>query len=135
MGYFKNIGKMAIKRTKWDVVFSNYIRYRDNWTCQRCGKEYSEKSQGLHCSHFYGRRSWATRIEPCNAMALCFGCHQHVGSFPKDHVGLWESRFTKEETEHVNQLHIDFNIKKRDVATEERYKLLKLMLMKYTGKL
>ena len=82
---------------------------------------------------FYGRRSWETRIEPANAMALCFGCHQHVGSFPKDHVDLWESRFTKEETEHVNQLHIDFNIKKRDVATEERYKLLKLMLMKYTG--
>ena len=95
MGYFKNIGKMAIKRTKWDVVFSNYIRYRDNWTCLRCGKEYSEKSQGLHCSHFYGRRSWATRIEPCNAMALCFGCHQHVGSFPKDHVELWESKFTE----------------------------------------
>jgi len=88
---------MAIKRTKWDVVFSNYIRYRDDWTCQRCNKKYPEKSQGLHCSHFYGRRSWATRIEPCNAMALCFGCHQHVGSFPKDHVELWESKFTEEE--------------------------------------
>ena len=89
---------MAIKRTKWDVVFSNYIRYRDNWTCQRCKKQYIEKSQGLHCSHFYGRRSWATRIEPCNAMALC-------------------------------------NIKKKDIATEENYKLLKMMLMKYTGEL
>jgi len=124
---------MAIKRTKWDVVFSNYIRHRDNWTCQRCNKKYPEKSQGLHCSHFYGRRSWATRLEPANAMALCFGCHQHVGSFPKDHVELWELRFTEEEKDYVNRLHIDFNIKKKDIATEENYKLLKMMLMGYTG--
>ena len=124
---------MAIKRTKWDVVFSNYIRYRDNWTCQRCNKKYPEKSQGLHCSHFYGRRSWATRLEPANAMALCFGCHQHVVSFPKDHVELWELRFTEEEKDYVNRLHIDFNIKKKDIATEENYKLLKMMLMGHTG--
>ena len=124
---------MAIKRTKWDVVFSNYIRYRDSWTCQRCGKRYLEKSQGLHCSHFYGRRSWATRIEPANAMALCFGCHQHVGSFPKDHVELWESRFTEEEKDYINRLHVNFEIKKKDVATEENYKLLKTMLMGLAG--
>ena len=66
-------------------------------------------------------------------MALCFGCHQHVGSFPKDHVELWESRFTEEEKDYVNRLHIDFNIKKKDIATEENYKLLKMMLMGYTG--
>jgi len=128
---------MAIKRTKWDVVFSNYIRYRDNWTCQRCKKQYIEKSQGLHCSHFYGRRSWATRIEPCNAMALCFGCHQHVGSFPIDHVKLWESRFTKKEKDYVKELHNVAIVKKRWIATEEKYQLLKMMLMKsiieYTG--
>ena len=124
---------MAIKRTKWDVVFSLYIRTRDEWVCQRCKKQYPEKAQGLHCSHFYGRRSWATRIEPCNAMALCFGCHQHVGSFPKDHVELWESKFTEEEKDYVNRLHINFNIKKKDIATEENYKLLKMMLMGHTG--
>ena len=126
---------MAIKRNKWDAVFSDYIRYRDNWTCQRCKKQYIVKSQGLHCSHFYGRSSWATRIEPCNAMALCFGCHQHVGSFPREHIALWESRFTKEEKDYINELHRNFSIKKRDVATEENYKLLKMMLMKYTGEL
>ena len=126
---------MAIKRTKWDAVFSDYIRYRDNWTCQRCGKEYPEKSQGLHCSHFYGRRSWATRIEPCNAMALCFGCHQHVSSFPLDHIALWKSKFSEEQMDRVLYLHNRNHslIKKKDIATEENYKKLKLMLMKYTG--
>lgn len=124
---------MAIKRTKWDVVFSDYVRYRDKWTCQRCGVKYPPKSRGLHCSHFYGRRSWATRIEPANAMALCHGCHQHVSSYPFDHVDLWEERFSKEETEYIHWLHRNFNIKKRDVATEENYQELKKMLEDIIG--
>tara|TARA_R110001606_G_scaffold390970_1_gene558344 strand:- start:397 stop:612 length:216 start_codon:yes stop_codon:yes gene_type:complete len=69
-------------------------------------------------------------------MALCFGCHQHVSSFPKDHVDLWESKFTKEEKDHIKDLHNftrDKLVKKKSVATEENYKLLKMMLMKYTG--
>ena len=125
---------MAIKRTKWDVVFSNLVRYRDNWTCQRCGKKYQPLSSGLHCSHFYGRRSWATRIEPANAMALCYGCHVHVGSDPIDHVKLWKRKFGEKECNRVLELRNTI-IKKRDVATEENYKLLKLMLMKYTREL
>ena len=126
---------MAIKRTKWDAVFSKLIRWRDKWTCQRCKKQYSPSSRGLHCSHFYGRSSWATRIELCNAMALCHGCHQHVSSFPMDHVELWEKKFTKEQTDYINYLHNQAFIKKKDVATEENYKLLKLQLFKYTGEL
>jgi late competence protein required for DNA uptake (superfamily II DNA/RNA helicase) len=119
---------MAIKRTKWDAVFSNYIRYRDNWTCQKCGKKYHERSAGLHCSHFYGRRSWATRLEPANAMALCYSCHIYVGSFPMEHVDLWESRFTKKETDYVNSLHRNSKIKKRDIANDETYQKLRRML-------
>ena len=119
---------MAIKRTKWDIVFSDYIRNRDNWTCQKCGKKYHEKSAGLHCSHFYGRRSWATRIEPANAMALCFGCHLHVGSFPMDHVHLWEEKFTQKETDNINKLHNQSLVKKKDIATEENYQKLRRML-------
>jgi len=121
---------MAIKRTEWDKVFSDYIRYRDKLTCQRCGKKYPTLARGLHCSHFYGRSSWATRIEPNNAMALCFGCHQHVGAFPLEHIDLWESRFDESEKEKVRYLHNKTLIKKRDVATNANLKLLKLMLKK-----
>lgn len=118
----------AIKRTKWDIVFSDYIRYRDNWTCQRCGKKYEIKSRGLHCSHFYGRRTYATRFEPANAMALCYRCHIHVGEYPMEHVDLWESRFTKEETDRINYLHYRTIVKKNQIETEEKYKELKEML-------
>jgi hypothetical protein len=66
-----------MKIDKADQTFSAYIRERDNWTCQRCKTKYEPGSQGLHCSHFFGRRNESTRFEPSNATAICFGCHQY----------------------------------------------------------
>lgn len=40
---------------------------------------------GLHCSHFHGRGKWATRFDPDNCFALCYGCHSHVGAHPAKH--------------------------------------------------
>tara|TARA_Y100000593_G_C4321132_1_gene343843 strand:+ start:1303 stop:1689 length:387 start_codon:yes stop_codon:yes gene_type:complete len=119
---------MAIKRTKWDSVFSNLIRYRDDWTCQRCSKKYAEGSQGLHCSHFFGRRSWATRLEEANAMALCYSCHIYIGSNPIEHVQLWESKFTKKEQLRIKDIHFRKLIKKRDIANDTTYQKLKARL-------
>lgn len=62
---------------KADQLFSKWIRTRDKWTCQRCKTKYQENSQGLHCSHFYGRRNESTRFEPDNCIALCYGCHKY----------------------------------------------------------
>ena len=118
---------MAIKRTKWDAVFSDFIRYRDNWTCQKCGRKYPEKSPGLHCSHFYGRRSWSTRIEPNNAIALCYSCHLYVAANPYYHIKLWESKFSHEEQCEIHTKHRQL-IKKKDVANDENYVNLKRML-------
>ena len=66
-----------MKIDKADQAFSAYIRERDNWTCQRCKTKYEPGSQGLHCSHFFGRRNESTRFEPLNCTAICFGCHKH----------------------------------------------------------
>lgn len=70
---------MKIKIRRADKVFSEYIRSRDNWTCQRCQKKYPEGSQGLHCSHYWSRRNESTRFEPDNCIALCYGCHMLWG--------------------------------------------------------
>lgn len=79
----------AIKITPADKAFSEYIRTRDNWTCQRCGKQYDPlvptDRMALHCSHFKGRGKEATRFEPLNADALCYGCHQYFTSHPDEH--------------------------------------------------
>lgn len=68
-----------IKLRKADVEFSKYIRTRDGWCCQRCHKKYTPPTQGLHCSHYFGRGRENTRFDPDNCIALCYGCHQLWG--------------------------------------------------------
>jgi len=73
---------MKIKASdKW---FSKCVRERTAWTCEHCGTVYPENSQGLHCSHYFGRRAKAIRWDPDNAFAHCFSCHQLLGSNPND---------------------------------------------------
>ena len=72
-----------------DKAFSLYIRTRDNWTCQRCGTPYQPPTMALHCSHFKGRGKEATRFDPQNADALCYGCHQYFTSQPDEHYN-WQ---------------------------------------------
>lgn len=43
----------------------------------------------LHCSHFQGRGKEATRFDPLNADALCYGCHQYFTSHPAEHYA-WQ---------------------------------------------
>ena len=72
-----------MKRTKLDAIFSELVRERANWTCERCGKYYPEGSRmGLHCSHIHSRRHAATRTHPFNAVAHCYACHQWYGGNP-----------------------------------------------------
>jgi len=72
-----------VKRDPADIAFSNFIRERDEFTCQRCRKFYPEgRRQGLHCSHFFSRRHQATRFYSPNACAHCFSCHQYLGGNP-----------------------------------------------------
>lgn len=72
-----------------DKAFSLYIRTRDKWTCQRCNKSYTPPTMALHCSHFQGRGKEATRFDPLNADALCYGCHQYFTSHPAEHLA-WQ---------------------------------------------
>ena len=66
----------AIKRTPADAAFSDCIRERSGWTCERCGKYYPEDNRrGLECSHHHSRGNWGIRFDPLNAESLCTGCH------------------------------------------------------------
>lgn len=68
-------GKIKIRPV--DTLFSKYIRTRDKWTCQYCGKHCGENNSlhKLECSHHFGRAKEATRFDPENCVALCFTCH------------------------------------------------------------
>ena len=74
-----------MKIDKADRLFSLWVRTRDGWRCQRCLRQYSPPTSALHCSHFQGRAKEATRYEPLNADALCYGCHQYFTSHPGEH--------------------------------------------------
>src|SRR5262245_8336812 len=90
---------MTVKITKLDAEFSQIIRIRDRWTCQRCGTTYVPPTAVLHNSHFIGRENKRTRFDDENCDALCWGCHQfmetHKGTLYRDWKieQLGEARF------------------------------------------
>lgn len=94
----------GIKRTKADADFSLFIRERDDWTCQRCRVKHIKKSRGLHCAHRFTRRTQATRFDPSNAMALCYGDHQYVDSHHDEKERLFLAKFGQEECDRVAAL-------------------------------
>ena len=74
----------CIKRDKRDDIFSKCVRYRTNWTCEGCGREFPDSSTrtDLHCSHLFGRRAKSTRWHPDNAFSHCRDCHRFYEANP-----------------------------------------------------
>ena len=71
-----------MKRDANDAKFSDMIRERDQWTCQRCGKIYVPPTRALHSAHMFSRGKPRTRMDPLNACALCYGCHRYLDTHP-----------------------------------------------------
>jgi len=70
-----------MKRTAEDARWSDLIRARANWTCQRCHK-WMGRSQGLHACHLFSRGIKKTRCDPENGFAACYGCHRFLDGHP-----------------------------------------------------
>ena len=120
-----------IKRTKHDKVFSDFIRHRDRWTCQRCRKVKNPMSpssrKGLHCSHFYGRSTYATRFDSDNCVALCYGCHRYLGSHPAEHLEFITNHLGAERFRELTKRR-NMKVKRRDFLNDHFYNELQLML-------
>lgn len=54
---------------KADKAFSDFIRARDKYICQTCGKRLDKSN--AHCSHFVGRMNMNTRFEEKNCICQC----------------------------------------------------------------
>lgn len=93
----------GIKRSKADAVFSNWIRERADWKCERCFTQYEKPNQGLHNSHFHSRRNKSTRFEPDNCASLCMRCHQHLGENPSDHYVFFLKRLGQERFDSLDR--------------------------------
>lgn len=75
----------AIKRTPGDAAFSDFIRERAQWRCERCGRDCSSNRQGLHASHFKTRANVRVRFDEENVWAMCMACHDFLGKNPDEH--------------------------------------------------
>lgn len=65
-----------------DRLSSQYIKIRDNHTCQRCGRR-EVGSSSIHVSHVIPKsRGQAYRWNPVNLKCLCF--HDHLQWWHKD---------------------------------------------------
>lgn len=108
-----------IKIDPADKAFSEYIRTRDKWTCQRCMKRYDPPTSALHCSHFMGRGKEATRFEPLNADALCYGCHRYFTAHPAEHYQWQVSRKGQKTVDKL--VFMSGTYKKKDRLAEKLY--------------
>lgn len=109
----------GVKIDAADRAFSQWIRTRDKWTCQRCDKYYAPPTMALHCSHFMGRGKEATRFEPQNADALCYGCHRYFTAHPAEHYG-WQVKRKGQDV--VDRLVLQSNMyHKKDRKAEAMY--------------
>jgi 5-methylcytosine-specific restriction endonuclease McrA len=78
----------TIKRDKADAVFSNYIRIKAGWICEKCGKLCTPST--MDASHYYGRGKESVRFDDENVRALCKGCHKRMGGHTKQEVGEYD---------------------------------------------
>ena len=70
---------MKIKLRKSDKLFTQITRFRFNYTCQKCGREYDENESlyNLGVSHYYGRSRESVRFNNDNTTLLCnLPCHR-----------------------------------------------------------
>lgn len=120
-----------MKRWTQDKLFSDWVRSRDDWTCQRCFKEYDQTSptsrMGLHNSHFHGRGKWSTRFDSDNCTSLCYGCHRFLGSRPIEHTEFMMKRLGSKKFKQLNK-RANIIKKKRDFINKDFSNELRLML-------
>ena len=72
---FKKVKEKSVsfwKKKAW-VLFSKWIRERDNYTCITCGKK--GKGSFIHAGHYISRKHCATMFDEKNANAQCMNCN------------------------------------------------------------
>lgn len=87
----------GIKRTKADKYFSDYVREKADWTCERCYGDYHTERRNLHLSHFWSRRNKSVRFDIENAAALCFSCHRRFTENPSEHSDFFLKRLGRQQ--------------------------------------
>lgn len=122
---------MNIKILAADTWFSKCVREAADWTCQRCHSKHEPGTMGLHCAHFMSRGKWATRFDPCNVAALCYGCHSYLDRNPHKKIEWFEDHYGKQVTDVMREKSEDtkHGLKKlkKEIAAHYRAEYQKLL--------
>lgn len=88
----------GIKITKYDRVLRQLLLRKQNYTCQRCGKQYApDNCAGLHASHFHTRGAWSTRLDFDNVDLHCMGCHSYFEGRPHEFTEWKKTRLGEDK--------------------------------------
>ena len=87
-------GKIKLRQT--DVLFSQYIRKKNNFVCERC-KRIFLNGKGLQASHYFGRRHENVRFDEENVSCLCIGCHRFFHENPNEYVQWLKRKLGKKK--------------------------------------
>ncbi len=110
----------GIKRDATDALFSNFIRKRANYICQRCHKDYGGPCQGIECAHVFSRRNISTRWDPDNALCLCTGCHAYWGEEPLEMYEWYKKKY--------GEAQFDALLLRKNIPTKVDKKLIRIGL-------
>jgi hypothetical protein len=79
----KRLPSISSLKKKADLIFSNFIRARDNWTCVLCGRK-----EIVQCGHLIKRGKMATRYDEVNCHCLCSICN-FKDQYEPQHYTRW----------------------------------------------
>jgi len=120
--------RTAIKK-KLEILVKSYVKTRDNYTCQRCGKKL-EKSN-CHASHIFPVSKglmWA--YDPENIITLCFHCHINFWHKNPTEAYLWFVTNFKKKYQYLTSKILAYKTREiKNYELEELYERLKKTLV------
>lgn len=83
----------AVLGRKLDKLWATYIKTRDGWRCQRCGRS-KEAGFKIEAAHIVPRsRSLLLRWDKNNGVALCYACHEIRWHGHSDGLGWFKEKY------------------------------------------
>ena len=93
-------------RDKAEKLAKEYVKMRDNYTCQMCGKKV--EGSNCHASHVIPvSRSGRLRCDPMNMKVLCY--HHHINWWHKHPTesGKWFTDKFPERMEYLKETYLE----------------------------
>lgn len=109
------------KKKLW-IVFSRYIRLRDNHTCITCGRK--NIGSGMHAGHFIPKvvGGLSLYFDETNVNAQCYRCNLNLGGYGAEYYRQMVAKYGQPKVDQLFYIRdgeqIVFNKKSYEVLTE-----------------